>query len=153
MNKSLVAMMTIATLSFGIPEIVGAKDNDQCEDHTLKGQYLFSASGYTRALPDPTWVPKAILELLDINGDGTLTTPSVTIANPFGNTGAIVDRVGNPGTYSVKDDCTGSLQFADGNAYRIYLAPDGHEFWMIQTAGVGGVLNVNVLQGIAKRVR
>ena len=98
-------------------------------------------------------VPKAIVELLEINGDGTLTTPAVTIANPFGNTGAVLDRAGNPGTYSVNDDCTGTHQFADENVFRLRVSPQGHEFWMIQTVGLAGALNTNVIQGRAKKIR
>jgi hypothetical protein len=34
------------------------------------------------AFPGTPWVPKAILEVLHFNGDGTLTTPVVAIATP-----------------------------------------------------------------------
>ena len=34
--------------------------------------------------PGIPWVPKAIIEVLQFNGDGTLTTPALTAANPFG---------------------------------------------------------------------
>jgi len=150
MKKSLTTAL-IAAWAFGVPGLAPAKDDPVCGDHTLKGQYVFSASGYTRANLASPWVPKAIIEILQMNGDGTLTTPSVTVANPFGDTGLIVDRVGSPGTYSLNDDCTGSVQFIDGTAFRIDVAPGGDEFWLIQTVGLQGSLNV--LQGNAKRIR
>lgn len=130
--------------------LVAMAGSDPCRVKALKGQYVFSATGSTRANLDSPWVPKAIVELLELNGDGTLTTPWVTLANPFGNTGRIVDQVGNPGTYSVNDDCTGKIEFADGNVFRIFATPRGDEFWMIQMVGLGGSLNV--FQGNVKRV-
>jgi hypothetical protein len=145
-----VLTSTFITLCMSAPLWAHGK-NEGCRAERLKGDYVFSATGYTRANLDAPWVPKAIVELLDFNGDGTLTTPSVTLANPFGNTGLIVDRVGNPGTYTINDDCTGWLQFADGNVFRIYMAPRGDEFWLIQTVGLGGSLNV--FQGQVKRIR
>jgi len=151
MKKSLTAALIAAAWVLGVPGLAAAKDEPACGNDTLKDQYVFSASGYTRANLMSPWVPKAIIEILQMNGDGTLTTPSVTIANPFGDTGLIVDRVGSPGTYSLSDDCTGSVQFVDGNAFRIDVAPGGDEFWLIQTAGLQGSLNV--LQGHAKRIR
>jgi hypothetical protein len=154
MNKARKARLALAsalaTLCLSAPLMAQAK-NDGCRAERLKGDYVFSATGYTRANLEAPWVPKAIVELLDFNGDGTLTTPSVTLANPFGNTGLIVDRVGNPGTYTINEDCTGWLQFADGNVFRIYMAPRGDEFWLIQTVGLGGSLNV--FQGQVKRIR
>jgi hypothetical protein len=139
----------LATLCLSAP-LASLAQPVPCRVDQLRGLYLFSATGYTRANQEAPWVPKAILELLRINGDGTLTTPWVTVANPFGNTGLIVDRVGNPGTYSVNDDCTGLMQFADGNIFRLYVSPRGDEFWMIQTTGLGGSLNV--FQGKVARV-
>jgi hypothetical protein len=151
-----VATKTIKTLAAALgalclsAPLVAMAGGEPCRVKSLKGLYVFSATGYTRANLDSPWVPKAIVEFLDLNGDGTLTTPWVTIANPFGNTGLIVDRVGNPGVYSVDDNCTGKIEFADGNVFRIFATPRGDEFQMIQTVGLGGSLNV--FQGNVKRV-
>jgi hypothetical protein len=142
--------LTLGALCLSAPLWAQAQ-GEPCRAERLKGEYVFSTTGYTRANLESPWVPKAIVELLAFNGDGTLTTPSVTLANPFGNIGLIVDRVGNPGVYEVHDDCTGKVTFADGNVFKIYVAPRGDEFWMIQTVGVGGSLNV--FQGNVKRVR
>jgi hypothetical protein len=134
-------------LALSVPALA---QNEPCRAERLNGLYAFSATGYTRANLDAPWVPKAIVEFMRLNGDGTLTTPSVTVANPFGNGGLIIDRVGSPGSYSVDDNCTGWLQFDDGNVFRIYVSPRADEFWMIQTAGLGGSLNV--FQGKATKV-
>jgi hypothetical protein len=41
---------------------------------------------------------------------------SVTAANPFGDTGAVVQPgAGAPGTYEINDDCAGSVHFLDAN--------------------------------------
>ena len=117
------------------------------------GCYVFNATGFTRAPNSPPgapWVPKAILEVLHFNGDGTLSTPALTIANPFGDTGAVLQPpAGAPGVYTVNADCTGTVQFLDANnvTYEIYVdAPRGETIRMIQTNPVN-----NVFQGIAKR--
>lgn len=79
----------LAALCLSAP--LWAQAKNECRAERIKGGYVFTASGYTRANLDAPWVPKAIIERLDFNGDGTLTTPWVTVANPFGNTGRIVD--------------------------------------------------------------
>ena len=100
-----------------LPGHAAADPTKKCKDDILKGQYVFTASGFTRpppSGPNTPWVPKAILEVLHFNGDGTLSTPSVTVANPFGDSGAILQPgPGADGTYSINDDCTGAVVFAD----------------------------------------
>jgi hypothetical protein len=98
-----------------------------------------------------SWVPKAILEVLHFNGDGTLTTPGVTIANPFGDIGNLAQPPsGAPGLYSINEDCSGTVQFLDANnvTYKIFVdPPQGNTIWMIQINPAN-----NVFQGSAKRV-
>jgi len=130
--------------------LLATAHNLPCRTERLNGLYVFTATGYTRANLDSPWVPKAIVQFIRMNGDGTLTTPWVTVANPAGNTGFVIDRVGAPGVYSVNDDCTGSMSFGDGVVHKIFAAPRGDEFWLIQLAGLGGSLNV--FQGQAKKV-
>ena len=137
-----------------LPMLAAAEPAKRCNDRILKGQYVFTASGFTRpanSLPGVPWVPKAILEVLHFNGDGTLTTPVVAVANPFGDSGAVVQPpMGAPGVYSVNDDCSGTVQFLDANnaTFKIYVdPPQGDTIWMIQTNPAN-----NVFQGSAKRV-
>ena len=127
---------------------------DRCGPDLLKGQYVFTASGFSRAVnsgPGTPWVPKAILEILNFNGDGTLSTPAVTVANPFGDTGNILaPPAGAPGAYIVNEDCTGRVHFFDANGvmFNIYVEPPrGETIWLIQTNPAN-----NVFQGTAKRV-
>ena len=95
--------------------------------------------------------PKAILEIIHFNGDGTLTTPALTVANPFGDTGNVLQPPsGAPGVYSVNDDCSGSVQFLDAAnvTFRMQIDPVlGDTVWMMQTNPAN-----NVFQGTARRV-
>ena len=138
-----------------LPAISAADTTARCTVGILKGQYVFTASGFTRApgsLPGTPWVPKAIVEVLQFNGDGTLSTPAVTVANPFGDTGAILQPPagGAAGEYTINDDCTGTVRFLDaaGVTFSIVVdPPKGDTVWMIQTVPAN-----NVFQGSAKRV-
>lgn len=103
---------------------------------------MFTATGSTRApssTPGTPWTPKAILEVIAFNGDGSLTTPTVTVANPFGDTGGVLNPPtgGAPGAYIVNDDCTGRVHFFDANGamFNIFVEPPrGDTIWMIQTS-------------------
>jgi hypothetical protein len=141
----------VAALCAVLPGMAAAQGVKGCDHTMLRGQYVFTASGFTRSGAGAEWVPKAIQEFLAFNGDGTVTTPAVTVVNPGGNSGAVIEaRPGNSGTYVVNDDCTGQLTFADSVAFRIYVAPRGDEFWLLQLVGLGG--SQNVFQGVAKRL-
>ena len=153
--KAFVAKCAaILSLILCLPGLAAAEPTNRCKDGILKGLYVFTASGFTRApnsLPGTPWVPKAILEVLQFNGDGTLSTPAVTAANPFGDLGTILHPPsGAPGVYSLNDDCSGTVQFSDPNnvTFNIYVdRPKGDTIWLIQTNPAN-----NVFQGSAKRV-
>jgi len=153
MKAIMAKCAAVFLLVLCLPGLAAAEPTNKCKDNILKGHYVFTASGFTRppgSQPGIPWVPKAILEVLQFNGDGTLSTPAVTAANPFGDTGGILHGVGAPGVYSINDDCTGSVKFSDANSvtFTIYVdPPQGDTIWMIQT----NPLN-NVFQGSAKRV-
>jgi hypothetical protein len=138
-----------------LPGLAAADLSNKCSDDILKGQYVFTASGFTRAptsLPGTPWVPKAVIAVLHFNGDGTFSTPGFTVANPFGDTGNILQPPsGADGTYSINEDCSGTVQFLDaaGTTFKIDVdPPQGDTIWMIQTNPAQ-----NVFQGTAKRVR
>ena len=148
------ALPAILTLLLCLPGLAAADPSKRCKEDILKGQYVFVASGFTRppaSAPGTPWVPKAILEVLNFNGDGTLTTPGVTVANPFGDFGNVLQPpAGAPGLYSIKEDCSGTVHFLDASnvTYTIFVdPPQGNTVWMIQTNPAN-----NVFQGIAKRV-
>ena len=146
---------TILPLILCISGLADANPTRRCNDNILKGQYVFTASGFTRApdsAPGTPWVPKAAVTVMQFNGDGTLSTPSLNLANPFGDLGNFVSPPsgGAPGSYSINDDCTGTIQFFDpaNVMYKIYVDPPrGDTIWMIQSNPAN-----NVFQGSAKRV-
>lgn len=140
-----------------LPAIAAPADPPtKCRNDNLRGRYVFTASGFQRApgsLPGSPWVPKAIVEVLQFSGDGLVTTPHVTIANPpSADAGIIVSPPGGGanGEYFVNDDCTGTLHFFDaGNVtFNIVVdrTPRADTIWMIQTNPAN-----NVFQGTAKR--
>lgn len=74
--------------------------------------------------------------MLQFNGDGTVLTPALTAANPFGALDSIVaPRGGAPGEYTVNADCNGSVHFLDANnvTFAIYVESFGSTVRMIQT--------------------
>ena len=154
--KALMAKCpAIFALILCLPGFAAAQPTTKCKDGMLNGQYVFTGSGFTRApnsLPGTPWAPKALLEVFQFNGDGSLSTPALTLANPFGDLGNILQPPsGAPGVYSINADCTGTVQFSDANnvKYNIYVdPPKGDTIWMIQTNPAN-----NVFQGSAKRVR
>lgn len=148
----LVAALALSTLTAsGIFGVAQAKDDDDdgkaCRDSTLRGLYAFTASGFN--IVGGTAQPKAIVELIRFNGDGTLTVPAATVSiNGFITHSPLVGQPPGTGTYSVEPDCTGSLQFGpSGPTYDLFVGFKASEIQMIQT-GPGAP----VFQGMAERV-
>jgi hypothetical protein len=155
MNGLMTKLTVALPLILFVPALNAAELTSKCKDDSLRGQYLFTASGFTRgpgSVPGTPWVPKAIIEVLHFNGDGTLSTPAVTVANPFGDFGNVLQPpAGAPGIYSINEDCSGTVQFLDGASvtFKIYVDPlRSDTIWMIQTNPAN-----NVFQGSAKRIR
>lgn len=125
----------------------GASARDQsCAVSTLSGTYVFAASGW--GTPAGDWVPKAVLEIIRFNGDGTLIAPAATVANRAGDGQIVQSPPNGTGVYHVDPDgqCTGTLTFDSGPSFILAIAQKGEEVWMIQTNPN------NVLLGSAKRV-
>ena len=115
-----------------------ADDASRCSVQTLRGRYVFSASGFM--INAGVAQPKAIVEVIDFNGDGTLAVPAATRSV----NGTITRSQPSVGTYTVTEDCAGTITF-DGPAFDIFLSPRGNRLWLIQT-------NPNsVFQGSATR--
>ena len=129
--------------AFALSASARAGDSEDCSAKTVRGVYLFHASGYT--IVNGAALPKAIIEKLVFDGEGNVSTPAVSLSI----NGTIVQPPqGAPGTYTVDADCTGTLTFADaaGNKFALQITPTGSEMNMLQT-------NANtVLQGTAERV-
>ena len=84
--------------------------------------------------------PKAIVEVIAFNGDGTLDVLEATVSL----NGVIIRSLHSVGTYTVEDNCSGTVTF-NGPTYDMFLSKDGDDISMIQT-------NPNkVFQGLATR--
>jgi hypothetical protein len=115
-----------------------ADEAPRCSAPTLHGRYVFSASGFT--IVGGVTVPKAIIEVIDFNGDGTLAVPGATRSL----NGVITRSLPSVGTYAVTEDCVGTINLA-GPTFDIFVSPRGNQFWLIQTNPD------NVFQGSATR--
>ena len=116
----------------------GSGQEAGCTVQTLRGSYVFSASGFN--IVGGVQQPKAIVEVIAFNGDGTLDVPAATVSL----NGVIIRSLHSVGTYTVEDNCSGTVTF-NGPTYDIFLSKDGDDISMIQT-------NPNtVFQGLATR--
>jgi hypothetical protein len=134
MRTSLAVLMSFRASVTG----AAAADPPGCSVRTLHGRYVFAASGFT--LAGGAMVPKAIIEVIDFNGDGTLAVSGATRSL----NGVIMRSLPSVGTYTVNDDCAGAITFA-GPTFDIFVSPGGSEAWLIQTNPD------NVFQGSATR--
>ena len=136
---SLIAATTFSTSGLAQAQGPGSAT---CDVHTLRGSYVFDAHGWN--IVGGVAQPKAIVEGIDFNGDGTLVSPFATVSI----NGTIIRSSGSLGTYTVNADCTGTLSFTGGPSFDIFTERnDGKQLWMIQT-GPGAP----VFEGTATRV-
>jgi hypothetical protein len=149
MKQYIRKFVVTAAMVLAVSGVAQAKDNGDdgkpCSDPTLHGLYVFNPSGYD--IVGGVAQPKAILELISFNGDGTLTVPAATASI----NGTIFRSPPNgPGTYTVGPDCTGSLACGPPGPtfpFDLFVAFKGSAVYMIQT-GPGSP----VMQGTAERV-
>ena len=117
-----------------------ANDGPPCREHKLNGLYVFTASGYTNSGA----TPKAIVELLRFNGDGTLTVTGGTVS--MGGNIVTIQPGASTGTYTLDEDCRGTLVFLpSGPSFNIFATPRREDLWMIQT-NPGNIFQGNVTQ-------
>ena|SRR5438477_10840048 len=129
MNKRVKQTVVGATLALGVSGVSLADSANQgCALDTLDGLYIFSASGYN--IVAGVAQPKAIVEAIRFNGDGTLTVPAATRSI---NGLVAQSPPGGTGTYTVDAGCTGTLAFTGGPSFDLFIALKGDELWMIQT--------------------
>jgi hypothetical protein len=113
-----------------------AADGQVCSVHMLRGLYLWTFDGYQNF--GGNFAPKAIMQGLQFNGDGTTFNTFGTV-----NIGGfiIIDATGGVGTYTVNPDCTGTLSITNGPTFNIYVGPGAQKVWTLETspspAGVG----------------
>jgi hypothetical protein len=126
--RALVSLLAVA-MPFGISGTARADGESQvCGPQTLQGSYVFTARGFN--IVSGVAQPKAIVEGIDFNGDGTLSVPFATLSV---NGVIIVTPPGGVGTYTVETNCQGTLTFTNGPTYNIYVPPNGRQVSMIQT--------------------
>jgi hypothetical protein len=134
-------MVAVAVL--GMSGIALANDDqDDCTLKTLRGTYVFAATGYNIVSGVPQ--PKAIVEVIEFHGNGSLSVPAATRS-----VNGVVARSlpGGTGGYTVEAGCAGTISFDGGPSFDVFFSSKGGELWMIQTTPPG-----SVFQGTAKRV-
>jgi hypothetical protein len=109
----------------------------------LHASCIFATSGYN--IVAGVAQPKAIVEGIDFNGDGTLTSPFFTVSL----NGLIVRTFGSTGSYTVAADCTGTITFDAGPSFDTFVDAKGRQLWMIMT---GPEAVPAVFEGVATRV-
>jgi hypothetical protein len=134
-RQSLVA----AAMTLGVSGVALA-DND-CSLKTMRGSYVFAANGYN--IVSGVAQPKTIIEVIDFNGDGTLSVPAATRS-----LNGVIARTppGGTGSYTVDAGCKGTIAFTGGPTFDIFISPNGGTLWMIQTN------SDTVFQGTATRI-
>ena len=113
-----------------------------CDAHTLRGSYVFTAHGWN--IVGGVAQPKAIVEGIDFNADGTLVSPYATVSI----NGTIIRSSNTQGSYTLSADCTGTVSFTGGASFDMSVDKKGDQLWMIQA---GGALPA-VFEGTATRV-
>jgi len=127
----LVAAMALGTSSNARAT---ARFPQPCSVRTLHGLYVWTFDGYENL--GGNLVPKAIMQGLRFNGDGTTINLFGTVN--IGGT-IIIDATGGVGTYTVAADCTGTISITDGPSFNMYVGPGVQQLWITQTGGgVGG---------------
>lgn len=133
----LTRFLLVGALALGAAGVASPQNN--CTLRTLRGTYVFTATGNNIGSSGVA-LPKAILEVIVFNGDGTLSVPAATTSI----NGVIVRSAGS-GSYTVASLCTGTITFAGGPSFDIFTSARGKQLWLIQT-------NPNtVFQGMATR--
>jgi hypothetical protein len=136
----LVAAMALGTSSTALAT---ERFPQPCSMQTLRGLYLWTFDGYANL--GVNLVPKAVMQGLRFNGDGTTFNPFGTVN--IGGT-IIIDATGGVGTYTVAADCTGTISITDGPSFNMYVGPGAQQIWTTQIAG--GVAGLGV--GTATRL-
>ena len=137
-----------AAMALGTSATAGPTPDAQvcsvCSVDMLKGLYIWTFDGYADF--GAGLVPKAVMQGLRFNGDGTTLNTFGTVN--IGGT-IIIDATGGVGTYTVAADCTGTLSITDGPNFNIYVGPGAKQLWITQ---IGGSAVVGLGVGTATRL-
>jgi hypothetical protein len=130
-----LTMRTLIVVTFAglISVVAWADDNNgqgqgpQCEEKTLRGSYVLAASGFN--ISGGAAQPKAIVELIDFHGDGSLTVTGGTLSI----NGTITQIPPNgAGNYTLGPDCNGTVNFIPLPNFNLFVDRDGKSGWVIQ---------------------
>ncbi|HEX4666952.1 MAG TPA: hypothetical protein VH207_10150 [Chthoniobacterales bacterium] len=144
-SKAALASLVAGAMTFGSAGPAGAQAPfGTCGLSTLSGTYAFATHGYNIVSGAP--VPKAIVETIQFNGDGTLVAPFATVSI----NGTVIHNSGATGTYTVNADCTGTISFAPGPSFDLVIGRAANQLWMIQTVDPSGA--GPVFEGTATKV-
>jgi len=146
-SSLLFAGALISIFAMTLPGSVNAQAQpaaQTCAAQTLRGLYVFDAHGWN--ISNGVAIPKAIVEGIHFNGDGTVTSPFATVSL----NGTILRLSGASGSYTIDPDCTGTLTFNAGPSFDIFVDHrGGKQLWLIQT---GPAAAPAVFEGTAVRV-
>jgi len=132
----------VALAILGVSGTAMADDHqDDCTAKTLHGTYVFAATGHN--IVAGVAQPKAIVEVIEFDGNGSLSAPTATRSL----NGVIARALVGSGGYTVEASCIGTITFdGPGPTFDMFFSPGGDKLWLIQT-------NPNtVFQGTATRV-
>jgi hypothetical protein len=118
-----------ATMAPGTSATARAATDRHCSVDMLRGLYLWTFDGYQNF--GGNFVPKAVMQGLRFNGDGTTFNPFGTVN--IGGT-IMIDATGGVGTYTVNPDCTGTLSITNAPTFNIYVGPGAQQVWTIETS-------------------
>jgi hypothetical protein len=135
-------LVSLAAVAMTSSTAVAEDTGQTCGLQTLHGSYVFTAHGFN--IVNGVAQPKAVVEGIDFNGDGTLSVPFATVSI----NGVIIQvPPGGVGTYTLDASCEGTLTFTSGPVnYNLSVRPNGREIWMIQTD------SNTVFEGTVKKV-
>jgi hypothetical protein len=103
-----------------------------CTNKTLKGTYSYSATGWR----DQVQFAESGMETYDGNGN----------IYGIGSDSSSLENQSFTGKYLVNPDCTGYVDYGEGNTYNIYLAPDGTAYNYLDKSSQGQ------LSGVERRI-
>jgi len=142
----LAPSLIVAIALLGLSGAARADDDgDTCTTGTLRGTYIFTATGDNIVAGVPQ--PKTIIEVLEFDGQGIVSAPRVTRS-----LNGVVARVTGEGDYTVDATCSGTITFDPPAAgipavtFDTFFTPRADTLWMIQTN------QGSVFQGTATRL-
>lgn len=131
MQRGITRTLIAVTFAAVVASVAWADNNGlgpQCDPATLKGQYVFTASGFN--IVNGVAQPKAIVELIEFHGDGALSVLGGTLSV----NGVVTTIAPNgAGNYALGPDCNGTLNFIPAPSFSLFVERDGTSGWMIQT--------------------